>query len=361
MFSPSPIVVVHRETRLEGVLRRWGTRGQAKFLIRQAAAVELARQAEIGAAQRAARTAAPAFAAAADSDTMPSRLITTHQIMDAPESVARVDAYAELENEDQTYRAALATLQRELNNIDRVQLVHRDYVPTFDFGFSQVVVVLGQDGMVANAAKYVHDVPIVGVNPDPERFDGILLPFTVPQAREAVQRVLKGAHKTRRVTLAEALLNDGQRLLAFNDLFIGNATHVSARYGIQCHGRTEQQSSSGIIVSTGAGSTGWLSSVFNMASGVASFLGSKTRPGVTMSWEDRKLVWVVREPFKSKQSRITLVVGTLEPSQELIVQSAMPEGGVIFSDGVERDFLAFNSGAIVRIQIAQQQANLAVA
>jgi NAD kinase len=336
MFSPSPIIIVHRETRLEGMLRRWGTRGQAKFVIRQAAAMERARQAE--------KTDAPVLARGA--------------VLTAP---VVSDAYTELEDEDQVYRGALAAVQRELNLEERVQLVHRDYVPTFDFGFSQVVVVLGQDGMVANVAKYVHDVPIVGVNPDPARFDGILLPFQVSQARAAVQRVLKRTHKTRRVTLAEALLNDGQRLMAFNDLFVGSASHVSARYTVSYRGRSEQQSSSGIIISTGAGSTGWLSSVFNMASGVAGFLGSRTSPGFTMSWEERKLVWVVREPFKSRHSRINLVAGALEPRQELVVQSAMPEGGVIFSDGIERDFLAFNSGAIARIQIAHQTANLVVA
>jgi hypothetical protein len=338
MFAPSPIIVVHRETRLEGMLRRAGTRGQAKFLIRQAAAVERARQAEKVGATTTARSA-----------------------RQAPPAAAAADAYAELEDEDETYRAALATLRRELTLEERVQFVHRDYVSTFDFGVSQVVVVLGQDGMVANVAKYVQNVPIVGVNPDPKRFDGILLPFQVPQARQAAQKVLRRTHKSRQVTLAEALLNDGQRLLAFNELFIGNATHISARYDVQHRGKSEQQSSSGIIVSTGAGSTGWLSSVFNMASGVAGFLGSKPQPGFTMNWEDRKLVWVVREPFKSKHSRISMVAGTLEPPQELVVQSAMPEGGVIFSDGIERDFMAFNSGAIVRVQIARQQANLVVA
>jgi hypothetical protein len=98
-----------------------------------------------------------------------------------------------------------------------------------------------------------------------------------------------------------------------------------------------------------------------MASGVAGFLGTRTQAGFTMSWEERKLVWVVREPFKSKHSQISLVAGTVEPRQELVVQSAMPEGGVIFSDGIERDFLSFNSGAIARIQIAKQCANLVVA
>jgi hypothetical protein len=336
MFSPSPIIIVHRETRLEGMLRRWGTRGQAQFVIRQAAVMERARQAE--------KTDTP--------------VLTRGAVLQAP---VVADAFTELDQEDQVYRGALAAVQRDLNLEERVQLVHRDYVPTFDFGFSKVVVVLGQDGMVANVAKYVHDVPIVGVNPDPARFDGVLLPFQLSQARAAVQRVLKGTHKTRRVTLAEALLNDGQRLLGFNDLFIGSSSHVSARYAIAHRGRSEQQSSSGIIVSTGAGSTGWLSSVFNMASGVSSFLGSRTPPGITMSWEDRKLVWVVREPFRSKHSQVTLVAGSLEPRQELVVQSAMPEGGVIFSDGIERDFLAFNSGAIARIQIAHQTANLVVA
>src|SRR5271163_348754 len=165
MFSPSPIIIVHRETRLEGMLRRWGTRGQARFLIRQAAAIEDARQAE--------RAGAPIVAPGA-------RLA-------AP---AAGDDYSLIENEDQIYRSALATLQRELKFDERVQLVHRDFVPTFDFGFSRVVVVLGQDGMVANVAKYVQDVPIVGVNPDPGSFDGILLPFRVSQARAAVQKVL---------------------------------------------------------------------------------------------------------------------------------------------------------------------------
>ena len=62
---------------------------------------------------------------------------------------------------------------------------------------------------------------------------------------------------------------DGQRLLAFNDLFIGARTHVSARYRVEYAGKQEQQSSSGLLVSTGAGSTGWLSSVMNMPSAVA--------------------------------------------------------------------------------------------
>src|SRR6478752_7184249 len=85
----------------------------------------------------------------------------------------------------------------------------------------------------------------------------------------ALDRVLTGHAAFRQVTLAEARLSDGQRLLAFNDLFLGAASHVSARYRLDAGSGFESQSSSGVIVSTGAGSTGWLSSIFTMASGVA--------------------------------------------------------------------------------------------
>ena len=69
--------------------------------------------------------------------------------------------------------------------------------------------------------------------------------------------------------MAQATLSDGQTLLAFNDLFIGRRSHASAFYTIEHAGQREVHSSSGVIVSTGAGSTGWLSSCYNMARGLS--------------------------------------------------------------------------------------------
>src|SRR5207302_9797566 len=223
-----------------------------------------------------------------------------------------------------------------------------------------VVVVVGQDGLVANTAKYVGDVPIVAVNPDPDRFDGVLLPFPLRQARSAVSRVLDKQARTRSVTLAEVNLHDGQRLLAFNDLFVGCNSHVSARYMLRADKRAEPQSSSGIIISTGAGSTGWLSSVFNMAGGIARSLGAAPQQRPQLAWEDRVLAWAVREPFASKSSRAELVFGLVEEGQELVVESQMPSAGEIFSDGMESDFLEFNGGSIARISVSKQRARLVV-
>jgi len=68
--------------------------------------------------------------------------------------------------------------------------------------------------------------------------------------------------------MAQVLLNNGQRLLAVNDLFVGARTHVSARYRLRYKGLDEDQSSSGLIISTGAGSTGWYRSIPTGAAGI---------------------------------------------------------------------------------------------
>ena len=168
--------------------------------------------------------------------------------------------------------------------------------------------------------------------------------------------------KTRSVTLAQASLHDGQKLLAFNDLFIGAKSHVSARYQLTADRQSESQSSSGVLVSTGAGSTGWLSSMVNMANGLGAFLDPMLSPSWSMPllWEDRQLVWIVREPFVSKSSNARLVAGQLEPGQELVIESQMSSDGVIFSDAVEQDFLAFTSGTIATISVADHAAKLVV-
>ena len=301
------IVVITRKTRLEELVARFNTRAQARFYIEHAGG-----------------------------------------------------DFSDYAREDEAYRRALDELHRTLQLGLKLQFVERGFVSTFLFTEKDVVVAVGQDGLVANTAKYVAGQPLVGVNPDPERFDGVLLPFHAPQAAQAVRQVLEGKARLRDVTMAEASLNDGQRLLAFNDLFIGASTHVSARYRITFHGAAEAHSSSGVLVSTGAGSTGWLSSVFHMAAGVAVLAGGQSGSAIRLEWEDPRLAFVVREPFVSKHSQAGLVAGLLDPGQELLLESVMPSGGVIFSDGIEADYLAFNSGATARVRASGQRARLVV-
>nr|MBA2364784.1 sugar kinase [Chloroflexia bacterium] len=179
------------------------------------------------------------------------------------------------EEEQRAHEAALSTLRAALPVGARVQFIERSFLPTFTFGERDLVVTLGQDGLVVNVAKYLSSQPILAFNPDPGRIDGVLLPFRVGDAPLVVREVLQGKGQIRDITMAQAELSDGQTLYAVNDLFIGHRTHQSARYRITHNRRSENHSSSGIIVSTGAGSTGWLSSVLNGAAGVIEAFGGE--------------------------------------------------------------------------------------
>jgi hypothetical protein len=248
----------------------------------------------------------------------------------------------------------------------RLQTVDRSFLPNFVFAPEDTVVTLGQDGLVANTLKYLDGQPVVGVNPDPERWDGRLLPFRVSDLSKLMPEVVLRKRSTHSVTMAKAALNNGQTLLAVNDLFIGPKTHTSARYFIRSGKTGEAQSSSGVIISTGMGATGWLKSLLTGAGAIAYATGDQGKREQTLpdcyqravtgfKWESEFLYFTVREPFPTRTTNFSLVFGRVTNQNPLILESQMAENGVIFSDGLEKDFLEFNSGAKVVIGIAEKK------
>lgn len=297
-------IIVKNKTRLESLIERFNTRAQAKFYIER-----------LG---------------------------------------GNFDDY---EAEHEIFHASLNSLQSQLSRIIKYKLLERSFMPSFIFSENNVIIVIGQDGLVANTAKYSRGIPIVAVNPDKARYDGVLLPFVVDDFIAGIEGVIAHQFYSKTVRFAEAKLNDGQRLLAFNDLFIGASSHVSARYKISFAAKSEEHSSSGLIVSTPAGSTGWLSSIFNMAYGVTGMFEKKLKPKQP-KLKDDELLFAVREPFRSIRTQTGITAGLIKNKNFLTIESLMPANGIIFSDGIEADFLKFNSGSIATIGLAEETANL---
>lgn len=290
--------------------------------------------------------------------------------------------FNDYEQEDAAYRRAVEQAQQQLGLLGRVQLVHRSFIPNFVFGPEDIAVAVGQDGLVANTMKYLDGQPLIGVNPDRKRYDGQLLPFVVDDLPKIVPEVFRRVRPAKSVTMAKASMNNGQTMYAVNDLFIGPKSHGSARYTINHNGQAERQSSSGVIVSTGLGSTGWFSSLIAGARGVSSALNtnftvaaadgqkalweeatpSVIAPGkkLRFPWDAGHLFFTVREPFPSKTSGTEIVFGKVSAEHPLALESHMPERGVIFSDGVEMDFLEFNAGAKAEIAVAERHGVLVV-
>lgn len=267
--------------------------------------------------------------------------------------------FDDYELEHEVFHSALVSLQTQLSKVIKNKTVERQYLPSFIFSDKNLIVVIGQDGLVANTAKYSKGCPIVAVNPDKKRYDGILLPFDISDFISGVEKVMTQTYHSKTMRFAEAKLNDGQRLLAFNDLFIGTASHISARYKISFNKKSEEHSSSGLIVSTPAGSTGWLSSVFNMAYGVAGLFEKNLKPK-RPKLKENELIFAVREPFQSIRTQTGITTGIITQQNRLTIESYMPASGVIFSDGIETDFVKFNSGSIATIGIAPETAKMVI-
>jgi len=261
-------------------------------------------------------------------------------------------SFNDILNQHDSFYKSMDALRPALGLAERYKIIDRSFLPNYIFGEKDLIIGMGQDGLIANIAKYSKGQPIIGYNPNPDIYDGILLPYqTIPIKK--MREILENEFESRKVTMAKSVLSDGQQLLAFNDFFIGPKSHISARYKLHFNQHSENQSSSGIIISTGIGSTGWLSSISNM---ICSFTGKPHK--IELKPHLEKLAFVVREPFKSITSEIEMTFGIITQKDILRIESKMVDKGVIFSDGIEKDYIPFNVGTSVEIGIAEEKAIL---
>jgi hypothetical protein len=219
--------------------------------------------------------------------------------------------------------------------------VGRADLDRFLFEPDDVVIAVGQDGLVANVAKYLSGQPVIGVNPSKSLFEGVLVrhaPAAVPKLLDAVV----GGCACEERTMVEAVTADGQRLTALNEVYVGQRTHQSSRYRVCFAGREERHSSSGLIVCTGTGATGWAKSAALRRQGCAPL------PKTT----SRDLTFLVREAWPSVVTGTDVVDGTIVPGQALRIVSEMNDGGVVFGDGMESDALDLPWGQVVEVRAA---------
>jgi len=295
----SRVVVITRPTPLEQLILRYGTHAQAKFIL------------------------------ASSGETI-DWYEATHERLERGLGVA-------LQGIPQ---------DRPYTRVDRADL------DRFLFAPDDLVMIVGQDGLVANVAKYLDGQQTIGINPDPTRYDGVLCRHAPEQVGAltsgAVEDDARWSIQAR--VLAEAVCDDGQRLLALNEIFIGHVTHQSARYRLRVGDSEERHSSSGVIIATGTGATGWARSI------VKQRRLELAMPAV----DEARLAWFVREPWPSVATAASLDVGNVDAETALSVTSEMSEGGVIFADGIESDRIDFVSGRRVQLRIAQRRLNLVV-
>lgn len=221
--------------------------------------------------------------------------------------------------------------------------LRREDLDRFLFRDSDLVIALGQDGLVANLARYLDGQPVIGVNNAPELISGVLATHSPADVGDVLSDAAAGRLSTRARTMVEAAVDDGQRCIGLNEVYFGHSGHQSAKYELSFGDRLEYQSSSGLVVATGTGGTGW----------AASLNTERGNPLALPGPFERRLAWFVREPWPSRFTGSELVYGMLD-DQSLRVTCRLGAGAVIFSDGIETDALSISYGQHVEFGVAKR-------
>lgn len=253
---------------------------------------------------------------------------------------------ADVRERHQALGRAVATVRAAVPDHWRQGGVDRADLARYLFGPEDIVVVVGQDGLVANVAKYLEQQIVVGIHPESHPV-GPLCRHPAAAAADLFADLSGGRALPEARSMVALATDDDQRLLALNEIFLGHQTHQTARYRLSGPGGTERQASSGLVVGSGTGATGWCASIHHDR-GAAWPLPAPLDPA---------LAWFVREAWPSPSTGARLTEGLLSEPDRLTVE-VESDRLVAFGDGIEDDRVTLSWGQQVTLGLAERRLRL---
>ncbi len=230
------------------------------------------------------------------------------------------------ENIKQEYLSFSNTTLINISEITRASISNKD-----------LIITLGGDGTFVESANRIDTSMILGVNSDPKTSEGALTSFDITELH-MLEDILEGNFNIIERQRADVWLNNnllGEH--STNDIYIGAeyAFH-SSRYIISYNGQTEEHRSSGVIISTGTGSAAWF----------------KSAGGEEFSYTEKKLRFIVREPYIGKRIFMpTILKGEIHSDEKIRFESTRDYGGVLSIGFKNYDF---NRGDIAEIKVSDK-------
>ncbi|HNQ34888.1 MAG TPA: hypothetical protein PKN80_02365 [bacterium] len=233
------------------------------------------------------------------------------------------------------HRQAVEGVRRRLQG-RRYRMVRSQRLCGRDFDRVDLVITVGGDGAFIRAAAFVERAAILGINSEPEYSEGALTSIRDDEL-DRLNEFLAGRFATITRQRARAELN-GQPLpsSALNEIYVGARYQFhTSRYLIEYRGVRESQRSSGVLVVTGSGSRAWYHS-------------SGGRP---FHYSERRLRFLVREPYSGRLFRPRLLHGEVGPADRIRFESQRQAGGIVVLDAWRT--YPFNRGSRLEISLSE--------
>ncbi len=209
---------------------------------------------------------------------------------------------------------------------------------------TDLVISVGGDGTFMDASHLIKDdTLILGVNSDPMSSEGVHTNVTRKDFEKRILQIINGDFSVEKWTRLEVIINgSGKKAYALNEVYVG-ASHIynTSRYSLYVNGKWEKQKSSGILISTGCGSTAWYQSA----------------GGRPFSKTEKEARFIVREPYCGHLVCGRTISGIIKNGEKLIIKSEMRDGIVAIDSFKE---YKLPKEKIVTVKISDKPIHVAV-
>lgn len=269
-----------------------------------------------------------------------------HRLRSTPESIAAkykregVDIPKVMESHERQKKSL-----HELKKLfEEKQFVSRNDLTKRIVYNKDLVISLGGDNHFQYITHFVDSELIMGINSDPLASEGALTYFTTKNFERILKKLQNDKFEVEEWTRLEAKLNGSKVERATDSYFLGEYSRIKASTHIlEFRGKKERQKCAGLIVATGAGSTGW----FNSACRYIHHKGKKF-PKTKKCAE-----FLVTEAYRGKINKYSMLSGTIKKDDELIVHSLNDDKGILIADSMNAEH-NFNEGAKAVIRISDK-------
>tara|TARA_B100001971_G_C18185190_1_gene535176 strand:- start:565 stop:1356 length:792 start_codon:yes stop_codon:yes gene_type:complete len=232
-------------------------------------------------------------------------------------------------------------IKRVLNKYGiRYKFIERTTLNKSNYKNIDLIMPVGGDGTFLKASQFLFDKrPIYGVNSNPLKKEGFFMESAKKDFEKKLKKILQGVYKIRKLHRLEAYINNKKiKDLALNEFYVASEKpYVTARYYLNIKGKREKQKSSGILISTAAGSHAWIKSA-----------GGKSFP-----IESDKFEYLIREPYCGRVSAKCALFNQILDKNEKIEVIFEVGNGIIIADSLSKPY-KFNAGQKVVIKMSKK-------